>query len=194
MNKTAILNDGTEVHIRELTRKDVDASLQFFQHLPEEDRYFLRRDVTDRATARRRIEEMKSDNIIRIVATVGGAIVADGSLELQAEHWKEHLAEIRLIVAHDYQRRGLGRLMARELYFLAAAHNVEQVVVRFMKPQSGAQQIFTKLGFHEDAVLHDYVKDMGGHKQDLVIMRCNLEELWQRLESESSHSDWQRTR
>lgn len=194
MKKTAILHDGTEVHIRELTSKDVNASLLFFQNLPEADRQFLRRDVTDRETARRRIEEMKADNILRLVATSDHEIVADGSLELQGQHWKQHVAEIRLIVARDYQRRGLGRIMARELYFLAAARNVEQVVVRFMKPQTGARQIFTKLGFHEDAVLHDYVKDLGGHKQDLVIMRCNLEELWQRLEAESTHSDWQRTR
>ena len=194
MNKTALLNDGTEITVRELSETDVDLSLEFFRELPEEDRHFLRRDVTNRTNAMLRIQEMHSDNIKRIVAVAEGAIVADGSLELEAQAWEQHIAEIRLIVSRPFQRRGLGRVMARELYFLAASNNVEEVMVRFMKPQTGARQIFTTLGFHEDAVLRGYVKDQGGQKQDLVIMRCDLEALWRKLESESHDSDWQRTR
>lgn len=194
MEKRVQLKDGTEVLIREINAEDVERSYAFFRDLPAEDRTYLRVDVTDHNVVEQRIRAIDHDLVMRLVAMVDDKIVADGSLEREGPHWKEHMAELRLIVARPYQRRGLGMLMARELYFLAAGRKVEEIVVRFMAPQAGAHNIFTKLGFHQDAILHDYVQDISGHKQDLIIMRCNLEALWQKLEIEFHGSDWQRTR
>jgi len=63
-----------------------------------------------------------------------------------------------------------------------------------MRPQDRALTIFKKLGFHQEAVLPDYVKDVSGKKQDLVLMRCDLESLWGILGEYLTDSDWQRTR
>lgn len=194
MRKKVKLKDGGEVLIREMRKDDIDRSLAFFQALPEEDRAYLRRDVTKREIAGRRIQELKSGRIMRLVAVVDEQIVADGSLELEAQGWGEHRAEIRLVVANPFQRKGLGTLMARELYLLAASKKVEEIIVKIMGPQVGVQNIFKRLGFHQEAVLHDYVKDISGTKQDLIVMRCNLEELWQKLRDHIVDSDWQRMR
>ena len=131
---------------------------------------------------------------MRLVAVVDEQIVADGSLELEVQGWKEHIAEIRLIVARPFQRKGLGTLMARELYLIAASKKVEEIIVKIMGPQVGVQNIFKRLGFHQEAVLHHYVKDISGTKQDLIVMRCDLEELWQKLGDHIVDSDWQRMR
>lgn len=194
MRKKVKLKDGSEVLIREMRKDDIDRSLAFFQALPEEDRAYLRRDVTKREIVGRRIQELKSGRIMRLVAVVDEQIVADGSLELKAQGWGEHQAEIRLVVANPFQRKGLGTLMARELYLLAASKKVEEIIVKIMGPQVGVQNIFKRLGFHQEAVLHDYVKDISGTKQDLIVMRCNLEELWQKLRDHIVDSDWQRMR
>ena len=53
---------------------------------------------------------------------------------------------------------------------------------------------FRKLGFHEETVLPDYVRDLEGHKQDMILMRCDLQALWSELEDFISTWDWQRTR
>jgi L-amino acid N-acyltransferase YncA len=194
MNKQVSLKDGTEITIRTINEDDIDRSLAFFSGLPEEDRAYLRTDVTKREIVERRIRTIDPNRVRRLVAVIDDQIIADGTIESEGHSWKEHIAELRLIVARPYQRLGLGMLMARELYFLAARKNVEEIVVRFMAPQTGARRIFKKLGFHKDAVLRDYVKDINGHKQDLVIMRCNLEALWRKLEIHIKGSDWQRTR
>ncbi len=194
MRKMVQLTDGSEVLVAELTEDDVERSLAFFRSLPPEDRAYLRHDVTDPQVVARRIQDIKLGKALRLSALAGDEIVADGALELEPDGWKEHVAEIRLIVAREYQRKGLGMLMAREIYFLAAGKRVDEIVVRFMTPQVGARNIFTKLGFHEDATLPGYVKDLAGHKQDLVIMRCDLEALWKKLESQFTGSDWQRMR
>ena len=125
---------------------------------------------------------MKSGLVRRIVATYKDKIIADAALEMEGVGWKEGVAEMRIIISRPYQRKGLGILMAGELYLLAQKEKVEELVVKMMKPQKGAQSIFHKLGFHHDTTLSNYVKDLHGHKQDLVIMRCSLSELWQELE------------
>jgi L-amino acid N-acyltransferase YncA len=188
------LKDGTEVVIRELTMDDLEKSVAFFQTLPKEDRVYLRVDVTKRENVEQRIKRMKIENVFRFVAVAGDRIVADGALELEAEEWEQHMAELRLIVAHDFQRKGLGLLMARELFTLAASKNVEEVVARFMAPQKSARNVLEKLGFHQDTVLHDYVRDIDGNKRDLVLMRCDLKSLWEKLEDYISGFDWGRTR
>ena len=38
------------------------------------------------------------------------------------------------------------------------------------------------------------VRAISGRRQDLVLMRCNLDRLWQEYEDELARSDWQRTR
>ncbi len=189
MTKTVKLKDQTEVMIRAMTRDDLERSVSFFRALPEEDRVFLRRDVTKREVVEGRIREIEKGSAKRLVALVDDRIVADGALELSGHGWKEHVAELRLVVARPYQRKGLGMLMARELYYLAASAKVEEIVVRMMRPQTAARSIFRRLGFREELLLADYVKDRGGTRRDLILMRCNLEDLWRQLEEFSSGWD-----
>lgn len=194
MEKTVHLKDGTEVVIRPLTAEDLDRSSAFFQGLPAEDREYLRVDVTRPDVVERRIREVAGGKVKRLVAVVNEEIVADGALELGGHDWTCHVGELRLIVARDFQRKGLGMLMARELYALAASEKVEQVIVSMMRPQTAARNIFRKLGFREEITLRDHVKDRSGRTQDLIIMRCDLEALWRELETRFADSDWQRTR
>jgi ribosomal protein S18 acetylase RimI-like enzyme len=182
MKKIKTLKDGTEVIIRPLTNNDVEKSFQFFQELPPEDREYLRVDVTKRDLVEKRILTMKGKNVKRIAAFCDDKIVADAALELEGVGWKAGVAEMRIIIARSFQRKGLGIIMAGELYLLAQKEKIEELVVKMMKPQKGAQSIFHKLGFHHDIILSNYVKDLHGHKQDLIIMRCSLTELWQELE------------
>jgi L-amino acid N-acyltransferase YncA len=194
METQAKLKDGTGIVIRPMTEDDVDKSLAFFQKLPQEDRAYLRVDVTKREVVEKRIRDMRSGGVKRLVALAGDEIVADGALELAGAGWKAHVAELRLIVARPYQRKGVGMLLARELYTLASAEKVEDVVVEMMAPQVAARRIFQKLGFKEEALFPNFVKDIAGRKQDLIVMRSALGALWHELEERMDLSDWQRTR
>jgi hypothetical protein len=63
-----------------------------------------------------------------------------------------------------------------------------------MRPQVGAQHIFRKLGFREELLIPDYVRDLKGETQDLIIMTCDIKDLWKELDHFYSDSDWQRCR
>lgn len=180
--KTVMLKDHVEVLIRPMTSDDLEESLAFFRALPEEERAYLRRDVTTRAVIQQRLHEMDEGRAKRLVAVVGGRIVADGALELAPDGWERHVGELRLIVAPGHQGKGLGMHMAHALYDLASDAGVEELIVKMMPRQKAAVSIFHKLGFRQEAVLHDYVRDRHGTKQDLIVMRGELEELWRQFE------------
>jgi L-amino acid N-acyltransferase YncA len=194
MSRKVTLRDDTPVEIRSMQAGDQKRSFEFFQELPEEDKAFLRYDVSDPKLIERRLEDAMTGRVKRIVGVAGNRIIADAALELESSRWKKHVAEMRIIVARPYQRKGLGLLMARELYSIAAEEQVEQLVVKMMRPQIAARSIFRKLGFYEETLLPDYVKDVHGQKQDLILMRCDLEKLWAELEDFVTTWDWQRTR
>ena len=180
--RTVKLKDDTEVLIRAMKREDLEGSFAFFRALPEENRLSLRRDLSIRAVVEERIRELEEGAVKRLVAVADDKIVADGALEFSHFGWERHIAELRLFVAAPYQRKGLGTLMAGALYDLAASAGIEEIVVKMMASQTAAIRIFQTLGFHQEVVLRDYVKDMKGTKKDLVLMRCRLEDLWQKYE------------
>jgi L-amino acid N-acyltransferase YncA len=194
MEKTETLKEGTKVLIRNLTINDLDRMMKFYRSLPAEDKKYLRVDVTNGDVVAQRIKLIEQGNVFRIIALHGDDVVADGALELPSEEWKRHQGELRAIVARPFQRKGLGMLMMRELYFLAAEKNVEKVVVKMMRPQVAARTICHRLGFREEYLLPDYVKDIAGETQDLIIMTCNLKDLWKEIEHIYSDSDWERCR
>ncbi len=178
-----ILKDGSEVCIRPILLEDLDAICEFFAALPEGDRAYLRFDVTDRQVVEDRLREIQNwGRLKRLVACAGEKIVGTGVLELKDSEKEFDLAEVRLIVGHDYQRRGLGMLLARELYFLAARERIREVRARALRPQEAALSILRRLGFHEVEVLEDAAVDRYGKKQDVIVLACPLEGLWNEME------------
>jgi GNAT superfamily N-acetyltransferase len=194
LDKTARLRDARVVAIRQMVPADAEQSLRFFANLPEDDRRYLRADVTRRSVVERRAREVDPDRVVRLVAVDGNTIVADGTLELAGHGWGTNIAEVRLIVARPYQRLGLGTILARELYFLAAERKVDRIVVRMMRPQKGARRIFRQLGFKDEYLIPEHVRDQDGTWQDLIIMRCNLEDLWSEMEGMLEGADLNRMR
>lgn len=192
MNKTETLKDGTAVVIRDLKPEDLETLMKFYAALPEEDRKYLKVDVTDRDVVRKRIALVEQGNVFRQVALAGGRVLADAMLEISAEEWRRHQGELRVIVAPDFRHKGLGLVMMREMYFIAAGRNVEIMVAKFMRPQEGARRICRRLGFHEESILPDYVKDRSGEVQDLIVMTADMKEFWNDLESFYHGTDWER--
>ena len=188
------LKDGTHVIIRNLHFDDLNQLMKFYRSLPPEDRMYLKVDVTKRTVVKQRMELMEEGTVFRIIALYDDEIVGDGMFEISKEEWRKHQGELRVIVARDFQRKGLGLIMMRELHSLAINKGVDKIVVKMMKPQIGALNICKKLGFHQESVIKNYVWDQAGEPQDLVIMTCDVKDMWRELEHFYSVSDWRRCR
>jgi RimJ/RimL family protein N-acetyltransferase len=194
LRKKETLKEGTGILIRMLILKDLEKLMAFYRSLPYDDRKYLRIDVTDQSVVEKRVRAMKDGNSVRIIALHNNMIIAMGILELGTDDWRKNQGEIRVVVARDFQRKGLGLMMVRELYLLAVDHKVEKIVAKMLKPQIAARKICKKLGFREEVFLPAYVKDQDKKDQDLIIMTCNIDELWKEFETLYKDSDWQRCR
>ena len=190
MEKTETLRDGTKVLIRDQSLDDLDLLMEFYLALPEEDRRYLRIDVTDRDVVTRRLELTGKGFLFRRCAVAGDKIVATGALEIFSDAWREHQGEIRVIVSQDFRQKGLGMIMMRELYLMALEKDVKLLVTRMLRPQIAARNICRKLGFREELMVPDYLHDLTGATQDMVLMACEMKEFWRELEQVYMDSDW----
>ena len=191
MNKHEFLTDGTELIIRDMDpHADFEALMTFYGSLPAEDRRYLRIDVTNRKTMEQRIKLMDFGYHFRILALSGEEIVGKGVLELPFEEWRRHQGELRVIVARPFQRRGVGMLLMRDLYRLAIRKNVDTVTVWMMKPQEAALNLARKMGFRDQSILPDYVKDQAGEMQDLHIFKSKIPDLLREIEAKFGPIDW----
>ena len=193
---TEPLKDGTKITLRLLTlnEDDLNKLMYFYQALPFSDRKYLKVDVTKKDVVKKRLHSIVERLAVRVIALREENIVAEGELFLVGDDWHRDEGEIRVIVARDFQRKGLGMILMRELYSQALNHKLEHLIAKMMTPQAGFQNILKKFGFKEGHILPKYLLDQDKHKQDMLIMTCDMKDFWRELEGVYKQSDWQRCR
>lgn len=181
-SKKIQLRDGTRALIRPIEKKDGPALLSFFKALPEKDRLFLKEDVTKKRVIDRWMAELDFDKVIPIIAEKDAKIIGDATLHLHRYGWMKHMAEIRCVVSSDFQQKGLGTAMMRELLAHAVEKGVSKVSATMMDSQKSAQTAFRKIGFKKEAELKSFVEDINGKCHNLIIMVNDVSELWKKME------------
>jgi RimJ/RimL family protein N-acetyltransferase len=180
--KTVKTKDGSSVVIRPLTQDDGPALLVFFRALPADDRLFLREDVTKKEVIDRWITQLDYEEVLPIVAVKDSAIIGDATLHFHLYGWHRHMAEIRCVVAREYQKKGLGTILMHELVSHASQKGVDRIRAEMMDTQISAQKAFRRLGFKKEAELKNFVIDIDGKSHNLVIMVNDVSELWKKME------------
>jgi RimJ/RimL family protein N-acetyltransferase len=179
--KIVRLKDGSRATLRPMVREDVQKLLAFFRKLPEEDRLFLKEDVTDQKVIQQWVDELDYDKVFPILAEVQDEIVADATLHTLTRGWSRHIGEVRCVVAKEYQRKGLGTILIREMFHRALQKGLYKLQASMPDKQVGAMKAFRTIGFKKEAVLKEHAMDIKGNKHDLVIMTNLVEELWRKI-------------
>ena len=164
------LKDGMSVILRPLKRQDERGLIAFFSELTEEDRLFLRNDVSSVQVIRSWINTLDYRRVFPLLALNGDKIIANGSLHRKPYNWMRHMGEVRVVVASDYRKKGLGRVMADELVANAEDEDLEKLSAEVVINQKSALELFTRVGFQQEATLKGYVLDNTGKNRDLIVM------------------------
>ncbi|MFA5111157.1 MAG: GNAT family N-acetyltransferase [Desulfobaccales bacterium] len=173
--KEGVLKDGSRVTLRPLVKEDREKLLDFFRRLDAKELNFLRNDVRDPAVIDHWVNHIDSNRVFPLVAEAGGRIVGDATLHMRKVGWKRHLGNVRVVVAKDYQNRGLATLLINELVELAGEFGLEKLIAEIHLQATAAFAVFKKAGFSVKAVFEDLVKDPGGKSSDLVVMVCDIQ-------------------
>jgi L-amino acid N-acyltransferase YncA len=166
--------------IREPTRDDLDALMDFFERVPESERTFFKEQVLDRAavegwvTADRGRRALAFDDDGRVVGYV--AVV-------RLTGWSDHVGDVRLVVDPDQRGKGLGRTLARWALLQALEAGLSKLTVEVVAEQEGAVAMFGGLGFQAEGLLRDHVRDRDGQLRDLVLLSHSVADAWSAMET-----------
>ncbi len=173
--KEISFRDGSTASIRPLEAGDADGLLEFFLSIPEEDRFFLKDDVTSPALIREWTQHLNFDRALPLVALDSGKIVAEGVLVRRRGSARSHIAEIRITVTPDWRNRGLGSAMMRELCDIAADTELDAVLLEVVEEcESAAVEAAGDIGFVRLGRIEGGAHDKQGHLHDIVLLAMPL--------------------
>lgn len=168
------LKDGTELVLRAMTRQDERALMEFFEELEDEDRLYLRNDVSNYRVVREWFSNLNYNRVFPILALKERAIVANATLHRKPFGWMRHVGEIRIVVSPQFRKKGLARILAAEIIQSAREAELEKLTAEMAVSQKGAVEVFRKMGFVEEATLKGYIRDAKDHLHDLLVMSLEL--------------------
>jgi L-amino acid N-acyltransferase YncA len=155
--------------------EDKDALLDFFRRIPTEDRFSLKEDVTDAKILERWAQTLDYSRVLPLLAFLDGKIVGDGTLHHRRAGARQHIGEVRVVVAPASRNRGVGRGLLHKLIEMAGDKGLKKLlfeVVAAMEP--AAQHTAQVLGFVPVAMLPARVLDSRGTPHDLILMERRL--------------------
>jgi L-amino acid N-acyltransferase YncA len=175
--KTINLSDGTPVTLRSLIPQDRADIGNFFEHVPEEDRAFLKEDLINRYEVEVWLDEIDLERETVIVAIVSNRIAGTAVLQRQRHGWSRHVGEIRVVADPAFRRRGLGHALADAIVDLAQNAGLEKLLAEMVSDRAEPIRVFKRLGFRTEATFNDQVKDRHGAAHDLLVMARYLPDI-----------------
>ncbi len=167
------LPDGTRALLRPLVAGDREGLVALFAHATREDRRYLRDDVTDQELVASWAENLDYGDVFPLVAVVNDRLVGDATLHFR-EGARRHQGEVRIFLAQEVRRRGLGTQMLRALIDLARKRGLHQLVAQIVTDQGPVIKAFEELGFERKCTLPDYFMLPDGSTRDVALMILQL--------------------
>ena len=168
------LADGTQAELELMGSADVDAMLAFARTLPPHDLMFLRVNINDRPVVEQWVESIEKGRTITVLARQDGNVLGESTLLHSEANWTRHLGEIRIQISPAARRRGLARVLAREIDAIAKQLGLRLLTARMTLDQSAAQAVFRRLGFQREAVLWDYAITPDGDTRNVLVATKRL--------------------
>lgn len=167
------LKDGTYVLLRPMVAGDEKCLLEFYSAVSEEDMRYFRHYVKDSSLIHEWCENLDYDRVLPVLALVKDHAVGSASLHF-GDGPHRHIAEVRLFLAKDFRKRGLGMKMIKALIEIARKQGLSILQAEVIAEQTKVVKAFEALGFKSQAVLDDYFLFPDGDSRDVVIMTMHL--------------------
>jgi L-amino acid N-acyltransferase YncA len=175
--RTVTLDDGRQVGLRLMVPADAHRLHAFARSLPKDDLQFLRVDITRMVVVLHWGQNIKAGLTVTVLAEGNGEVVGYASVHNDQVSWHRHLGELRIQVAPAYRGCGLGTALGSEIFAMAPDLGIEKIVAHMTPDQQQAMALVRRHGFRHEAVLHDFVIDHNGRKNDVIVMTCDVADL-----------------
>lgn len=163
------LPDGMHILLRPLTPKDRDALVALFANLPAEETQFFRSKVSNAEVVASWAENPDYTRIFPLIALVGERIVGNCTLHLGSGYTR-HVAEIRIFLAREVRRRGIGSAMVKGQLEIARKLGLHQVIAEVVESRPQVIHAFERLGFERQFAWKDMFMTAEGETLDMIVL------------------------
>ncbi len=163
------LPDGIRVCLRPLTPKDRDALIALFANLPPEETQYFRSKIADPSLVAAWAENPDYATIFPLVAVVGDRIVGNSTLHM-GKGYTRHTAEIRIFLAKDFRRHGIGSAIIKAQLEIARKIGLHQVIAEVVESRPQVIHAFERLGFERQFAWRDLFMTPEGETLDMVVV------------------------
>jgi RimJ/RimL family protein N-acetyltransferase len=167
------LKDGTYILLRPMNSEDEKLLLEFYSAVNDDDMRYFRHYVKDSNLIHTWSEQLDYSKVLPVLALVKDHVVGSASLHF-FEGPKRHIGEVRLFLAKDFRKRGLGMKMIKALIDLARKQGLSILLAEVLADQTKVVKAFETLGFKSQATLDDYFLFPDGDSRDVVLMTLTL--------------------
>lgn len=169
----ATLKDGAYILIRPMSAEDQPRLMEFYASVSDDDMRYFRHYVRDPSVIQDWCEHLDYGKVLPILALSKDHVVGSASLHF-GEGPHRHIGEVRLFLARDYRKRGLGMKMIRALIDVARKQGLYMLQAEVLSEQTKVVKAFETLGFKFRAALDDYFIFPDGETRDVVLMTLCL--------------------
>lgn len=163
------LKDGVRVLLRPMVSGDEQELINLFAPISNEDLRYLNHNVRDPAVVQGWCQTLNYHRVLPLVALVNERIVGEATLHFR-DGPNRHVGELRIFMAKDFRRRGLGTKMLQTLIELARKQDLHTLVAKIVADQSKVIKAFKNLGFGQCAVFDDYFMLPDGDTRDVAVL------------------------
>lgn len=167
------LSDGTPVWLRPMVAEDCPALRGLFATATEADCRYLRDDVRDPAVAQQWCEHVDYGRVLPWTAFLEERAIGQASLHFGCGP-ERHCARIRLFVAPDFRRRGLGARLIEALIDVARQRGLHQLMAEIVSDQAWLIRASLHRGFALCHTLPDAFMFPDGSTEGVTVLRLDL--------------------
>ena len=171
--KIVKLRDGVSVLLRPMTPDDGEALTALFSPASDEDVRYLHHDVRNPEIVRGWCDDLDLTQVAPLMAMVRDRAVGQATVHFRKGP-ERHVGEVRIFLAKDYRRRGLGNEMMETLIELARKHDLHALMAEIVTDQAKLIKAFQNLGFEWCCTLEDYFMLPDGDIRDVAVMMLRL--------------------
>lgn len=167
------LKDGAYVLLRPMTKEDRPHLDELFAATAEDDLRYFREDIRNPQLLQSWCDNLDYNKVMPMLALVKDRAVGNCSLHFMRGP-KRHIGEVRVFLAKDFRKRGLGMKMIRVMVDFARRQGLSLLLAEVIADKTKVARAFEQVGFVPRCTLEDYFMFPDGECSDVVVMTMKL--------------------
>ena len=168
------LRDGVNCVVRPVGKGDVVDLQRLFLAVPEEERLFVKRPVTNRVLFQKWCQDADFERNLPLLMLDGKQVVGQATLHQRNGGWKRHIGLVTTLTHPEYRGRDVAKILVEQLVGIAREVALRSLEVEINGERDVTIRALEHLGFQRLYHLPDYILDMTAKTHDYIVMGMDL--------------------